>query len=57
MKPGRKPTKLNEEKVREIKRLINGGTTRQSEIARMFDVSPSHITGIKKGILWREVEI
>ena len=55
MKPGRKPTKLNEEKVREIKRQIKEGIC-QSKIAREFGVYPSHITGIKNGTLWREVE-
>lgn len=50
----RRTSKLNEDKVFEIKRLINAGVL-GSTIALMFCVSHSTICDIKHGRIWKEV--
>jgi hypothetical protein len=49
-----RPRKLDEEKAVTILRLLDAGATR-SAIARLFGVSPSHISGIKAARSWRTV--
>ena len=48
--------KLNLEKVKEIKKLINTGYSNQ-EIAPLFGVTHQCVNRIKKGINWKEVEV
>lgn len=45
-------SKLNEEKVIEIKNLFKTTTLRDGEIAKMYNVSREHINKIRKGKRW-----
>jgi DNA-binding XRE family transcriptional regulator len=48
-------TKLTEQDVREIKRLLAEGDTTQKEIANMFNVAPATISQINLGKTWTHV--
>jgi len=48
-------SKLTEEDVKKIKELLRAKRYKQKEIAKMFNVSPSNIRSIKKGISWGHV--
>lgn len=50
-------SKLNEEKVREIKRLLFESDLTQKQIADKFEVSPGRITEIKNGKSWKHVQV
>ena len=49
--------KLTVEDVQRIHELLQRGELRQVEIAKLFGVLPSTITNIKKGRIWRSVEV
>ncbi len=44
-------TKLNEEVVKEIRRLLKDGV-KGKDIAKKFNVSPSNISAIKNNKIW-----
>jgi len=48
--------KLNEEQVREIKRLIRAGM-RYQDIAQQYDVGKSTIANIATGLRWSHVKL
>lgn len=50
-------TKLTAEKVVEIKRLLILSPLNQTEIARLFNVDPSHISDIKRRKRWASVVV
>lgn len=47
---------LTNHQVRLIKRLSKETTIQQATIARLFSVSPPHISGILRGKAWRSVQ-
>lgn len=49
-------SKLHEDDVREIKRLLVEGITKQKDIAAMFNVNKATITFIKNGSRWGHIE-
>ncbi|WP_051931530.1 GIY-YIG nuclease family protein [Clostridium sp. KNHs214] len=49
-------TKLCESDVKEIKKLLKKGVS-QKELARQYNVSPTHINNIYKGKRWGSVKI
>lgn len=51
---GRAARKLNEEKVRKIRKLFSENKA-SSDIAKMFEVSPGVIKAIKAGKIWKHV--
>ena len=50
-----KDAKLDSDKVLAIKKLIKDNTLSQNKIAKLFDVSPTTISDIKKGKKWNHV--
>jgi hypothetical protein len=48
----RRSGKLNETQVSQIKDLLHENTMTQKQIADLFNVSPSLVSAIKKGIRW-----
>lgn len=50
-----KDAKLDVDKVIAIKKLLEEGTLSQNRIAKLFEVSPTTITDIKKGRKWNHV--
>jgi hypothetical protein len=52
----RRGTKLNPDKVREIRRLLSTGEWKISEIARRYDVNWSSVAAIVKGERWTYIE-
>lgn len=50
-------SKLDEQKVYEIKLLLSEGKKTQKEIAKMYNVSRSSILHIKRGATWKHVSI
>lgn len=50
-----KDAKLDSDKVLAIKKLIEYNTLSQNKIAKLFNVSPTTISGIKKGKKWNHV--
>ena len=50
-----KDAKLDVDKVVAIKKLLEEGTLSQNRIAKLFEVSPTTITDIKKGRKWNHV--
>lgn len=60
---GRKPsgeqshlcTKLNAEKVRQIRALLQRGVS-QSQIGQQFNISQSHVGKIKRNLKWRQLK-
>jgi group I intron endonuclease len=49
-------SKLDDEKVSEIKTMLSCGSKNQEEIASLFNVSRTVITKIKNGNLWKHVK-
>ena len=49
--------KLDVDSVREIKILLITSPLNQSEIARLYNVDPSHISDIKRGKRWAKVSV
>ena len=55
--PVGQPIKLNEGKVRDIKRLLAQGEMSIANIARLYSVNESTIRKIKTGLIWAHVTI
>ncbi|ELP8149126.1 helix-turn-helix domain-containing protein [Vibrio cholerae] len=53
----RAASKLTEYEVRAIKRKLEAGKLTQAAIAKQFNVHQSHISDIKRGKRWAEIEI
>jgi transcriptional regulator with XRE-family HTH domain len=49
-------SKLNEEKVKKIKKLLKEDKLTQKEIAKLFNVSACTISAIKNGRVWKYVD-
>lgn len=47
--------KLNNQQVKEIKRLLKETKTTQKDIGKMFDISSATITQINRGVKWNDV--
>lgn len=56
VRKNRHVNKLTTEQVTEIRKLIEGGQVTRKEIAKMFGVSGSNISAIKKGRSWGWLE-
>jgi hypothetical protein len=52
---GRYNTKLSEDQVAEIKRMLNTGLYSQQEIADSFGVNQTLISFIKRGVVWSRI--
>ena len=50
-----KASKLNDEKVREIRKLLADGNLSQKEIGKMFKIDRAVIGRINKGTTWKHV--
>lgn len=50
-----KDAKLDVDKVIAIRKLLEEGTLSQNRIAKLFEISPTTITDIKKGRKWKHV--
>jgi|688.fasta_scaffold43602_5 predicted XRE-type DNA-binding protein/REP element-mobilizing transposase RayT len=50
-----KDSKLTDEKIIAIRKLFEDNTLSQNQIAKLFEVSPTTITDIKKGRKWNHV--
>lgn len=55
--PVGQPIKLNEGKVRDIKRLLDQGEMSIANIARLYSVNESTIRKIRDGLIWAHVTI
>ncbi|MDC5841073.1 helix-turn-helix domain-containing protein [Vibrio europaeus] len=53
----RAASKLTEQEVRAIKVKLEAGTFTQDAIAKQFNVHQSHISDIKRGKRWSEIQI
>lgn len=49
--------RLTEEDIMQIKIYMRDHTYRDIELAKMYNVSLSHINNIRRGLKWKHVEI
>lgn len=49
--------KITEQDVREIKRLLHKNKMKQTDIAKVYEISNSTLSAIKYGITWKHVDL